>query len=420
MPGRSSSFAFKGKTEQDIFRIVGEQLHVQSVLEGSVRKAGNQLRITAKLINVTDGFHVWSETYDRDMTNIFAIQSDIAARVAEALKVQLLGAVAAQKKPTENIEAYKLYLQGRQLWNRRSGEALKQAIKYFEEAIGKDPGYALAHAGLADCYVLLPEYAGMPSGEAMPEARAAAMKALELDSSLAEPHATLAFVKALHDWDWPGAEAEFRQAIAMNPHYATAHHWFSAAALWPQRRFDEALAEMQRAQELDPLSPIINVNVGELLNDVGKSEMGIQALQKQIAFDPLFLRARSILGAVYYSTGRMPEAVAELESMHRLDGSGTFRLDVLGFVYARAGRTTDAQKILVQLQELQRQGLDHRSGIALVQHGLGDDDGAVASLEQALEEKATMLRTVNSRPLWKDLRPHPRVQAILKRMNLVK
>ena len=420
VPGRSSSFSFKGRNEQDIFRKVGEQLHVQAVLEGSVRKAGNQLRITAQLINVADGFQLWSDTYDRDMTNIFVIQSDIAARVAEALKVQLLGAVAPLKKPTENIEAYKLYLQGRQLWNRRTIESVQQAVVYFNQAIGKDPGYALAYAGLADCYAVLPNYAGLPQREAVPKARAAALKALELDSSLAEPHAALAFFKASFDWDWPGAEAGFRQAIALNPNYATAHHWMAVGVFAPLRRFDEALAELQTAQELDPLSPIINNDVGEFLSLVGKPDLGIKVLQKQIAIDPSFLVSRAILASVYYGAGKLPEAVTELETMHRLDGGGAYRLDYLGFIYARASLTNEARAMLGQLQELQRRGLDYRVGIAQVQHGLGDDEGALASLELAFEEKAASLFTVNFRAWWKDLRPHPRAQAILKRMNLVK
>ncbi len=420
VPGRSSSFAFKGKNEDGIFRRVGELLNVQTVLEGSVRKAGDQLRITAQLINVADGFHLWSETYDRDMTNIFAIQSDIATRVAEALKVQLLGAVAPQKKPTENIEAYQLYLQGRQLWNRRTGETLQQAVKYFEESIAKDPGYALAYAGLADCYVSLPWYAGMPLREAMPKLRAAAAKALELDSSLADPHAALADAKANFDWDWSGAEAEFRRAIALDPNYSSARYWLVASVLRSLRRFDEALAEIKRAQELDPLSPIINLNVGESLSLVGQSDLAIQVLQKQIAWDPTFLQARKALGTVYYHAGKLPEAVTELETMHRLDAGRTYRSDALGFVYARAGRTNEARTILRQLQELQRQGRDYRVGIALVQHGFGDEEGALASLEQAAEDRAPGLTTVNYESFWNDLRPHPRAQAILKRMNLVK
>ena len=232
--------------------------------------------------------------------------------------------------------------------------------------------------------------------------------------------AKIASTKADIDWDWPGAEAEFRRAIALNPHYATTHHWFAVGVLGPLRRFDEALAEIQRAQELDPLSPAINVSAGEYLSLAGKSDMGIQVLQKQISSDPAFLRARIVLAGIYISTGKLPEAIAELETMRRLAGNEAYGVRLLGFAYARAGRTNEARAILGQLLELQRQGLDHRVDIAMVQHGLGDDESALDSLEQAVEEKASFPYMVNHKPVWSDLRLHPRAQAILKRMNLVK
>ena len=422
VPGRSSSFAFKGKNEDDIFRKVGEQLHVATVLEGSVRKAGNKLRITAQLINVADGFHLWSETYDRDMTDIFTIQSDVAQRVVAVLKIKLLAGTKQQieKRGTENLEAYQLYLKGRYLWNRRTGEDMRKAIESFNQAIAKDPGYALAYAGLADCYVVLPEYAGLGQRETTPKARAAALKALELDSTLAAPHASLGAVKARFDWDWPGAEAEFRQAIALNANYATARHWLAGNVLEPLGRYDEALAELKQAQELDPLSPIINAELGWILARAGRDDLAIQVLQKQIALDSSFLPAHFILGVAYLWKGKLPEAIAELEAMHRLDGTGTYGLESLGFAYARAGRTNDAQKVLDQLLELQGQGSDRRVGIALVQHGLRDDGRALDSLDTAFAERAFGLERVNYNPVWKDLRPHPRVQAILKKMNLVK
>jgi TolB-like protein/class 3 adenylate cyclase/Flp pilus assembly protein TadD len=417
---RTSAFYFKGK--QVPVAEIAQQLGVAYVVEGSVRKAGDKVRITAQLIKAADGFHLWSETYDRNMTmtNIFAIQSDIAERVVEALKVQLLGAVTQQKKPTESIEAYQLFLQGRNSWNRRTDESLKQAVEYFNQAIERDPGYALAYAGLADCHVLLPLYAGTPPREAMPKASAAALKALELDSRLAEPHAALAYAKALFEWDWRGAEAEFRRAIALSPNYATAHHWLAATVLRALGRLDESLAELQRAQALDPLSPIINAELGEALQLAGKADLGIQILRKQIAPDSAFFLGRMYLGQDYLATGRLPEALAELEPLRRLGGSATYPLGLLGLAYARTGRTSEARTILAQLLELQRQGLDGRVGIAVALHGLGDDEGAQASLEQAVEEKSVWLWMVSYHPLWKDLRPHPRVQAILRRMNLVK
>jgi TolB-like protein/Flp pilus assembly protein TadD len=419
VPGRSSSFAFKGKTEQDIFRKVGEQLNVGAVLEGSVRKAGNQLRITARLINVSDGDHLWSETYDRDMTNIFAIQSDIAARVAESLKVQLLRAVAQPKKPTENIEAYKLYLQGRRLWNRRTGESLTQAINYFNQAIALDPAYALAYSALADCYTILEDYSGLPARETVPKARAAATRALELDNTLAEPHAALGLSRAFFDWDWVGAEAELRRAIELNPTYATSFHWL-AIVLESQGRFNEALAQELRAREMDPLSPVINVTVGEFLFGSGQEDAAIELLQKQIAFDPGFVPAHYELGKIYLVQGKIPEAILELETAHGLYKKDPFEWSLRGFAYARAGRKEDAERILGQLLELQRQGQSVSVPIATIQHALGNDSQALDFLENAAEERSISLSDLFVSPLWEILRPHPRAKAILRRMNLVK
>jgi eukaryotic-like serine/threonine-protein kinase len=417
VPGRSSSFAFKGQNAQDIFRKVGAQLQVQTVLEGSVRKAGEKLRITAQLISVADGFHLWSETYDRDMTNIFTIQSEIASRVAEALKVQLLGAA---REPTQNIEAYKLYLQGRYWWNRRTSEGLKQAIVYFNQAIGKDPGYALAHAGLADCYCVMRDYdVYAKDRQTFPQARAAALKALELDSTLAQARVAMADVKAYLDWDWSGAEVEFRRAIELNPNYATAHQWLGRLLL-VMRRPKEALAEIQEALDLDPLSPIINDNLGELLFRNGQTDLGIEVLQKQVARDPSFVVAHGTLAWVYYHQGKLSESIAELETQKRLLGSEINGLGRLAAAHARAGRTSEAQKILGRMQELQRQGIDCRVDIASVQHELGDDEAALDSLEKAAEEHAAGLEYLNCDIGWKDLRPHPRAQAILRKMNLVK
>jgi serine/threonine-protein kinase len=414
VPARTSSFAFKGKT--DDIRKIGEQLSVTTVLEGSVRKAGDKLRITAQLVNVADGFHLWSETYDRDMTNLFTIQSDIASRVAEALKVQLLGAVL---KPTTNVEAYTLYLKGRYLWNRRTVEDIRQAIEHFNRAIAEDPACAVAHAGLADCYVVLPSYTGLPYRDAFPKARAAALQALELDSTLAEPHAALAFIKAYFDWNWTESEAGFRRAITLNPNYATAHHWF-ANVLESLCRNDEALAELKQAQEIDPLSRIINASLGIALHRAGKTDAAMDMLKKQIALDPSFLVAHQHLGIIYLDNRKLPEAIAEFETMRRLDGSGTYGLVELGAGYLLAGRTNDVRTIRNQMLDLQQQGNDQRVGIAKAQRALGDDEAALTSLEKALEERAFGLESLYCDSFWKELRPHPRFQAILRKMNLVK
>ncbi len=413
VPGRSSSFAFKGKNEEDIFRKMGEQLHVGVVLEGSVRKAGDKLRITAQLINVADGFHLWSEEYDRDMTNIFAIQSDIAVRVTEALKVQLLGPVAQPKKPTENIEAYQLYLRGRQFWNLREDATITEAIRLFNQAIATDPDFALAYAGLADCYALNAQ-TNVTTSEAALRTRAAALKAIELDPNLGEPHATLGIIQAFRGWDWSGAEAQFRRAMELNPNYATAHHWLGIV-YEVQGRCGEAIAELQRAQALDPLSSIINSRAGFTLCTCGNLGPGIELLQRHLAVEPSWARAWS-LAVCYFQQGKLPEAIQELEAATRLAREPDPRL---GFLYARAGRTNDALDVLHQVIQRQRPGQPENSEVALIEHGLGNDAKALDLLERAVESREGGLLWLAISPYWKDLRSHPRVQAILRKMNLV-
>ena len=412
VPARTSCFVFKGKTD-DIQKI-GQQLHVSTVLEGSLRRAGNQIRITAQLINVADGFHIWSDTYDRDMTNIFAIQSDIATRVAEALKVQLLG---KGREPPADIEAYKSYLKGRYLWNRRTGESLTKAIDCFNQAIAIDPGYALAHAGLADCYQVLPGYHPTGIREAEARARAAALKALELDPGLAGPLATLASLKETYNWDWPGAEADYRRAIELDPNHPSARQWF-AESLSFQGRVQEAVAQGRKALELDPLSPVINAITARVLISAGAAEEAVDLLRKQVASDPSFALAHTILGWAYVAQGRLAEAIPEYEAASRLNENTPS--GELGFCYARAGRTNDAQKVLQQLTELQRRGNDVNVAMAMVHHGLRNDSQAFELLEQAVQDHSYFMQLVPVNPCWNDLLPHPRFQAILKKMNLAK
>jgi TolB-like protein/Tfp pilus assembly protein PilF len=417
--GRASSFYFKGKNER--LQKIGQDLQVKYLVEGTVSKAGNKLRITADLVTAADESQLWATNYDRPLDDLLAIRTDVATRVAEALKGKLLGEERQQlaKRGTENAEAYRLYLQGRYLWNRRTPEDVKLAIDYLNQALGEDPSYALAYAGLADCYDVLPFYTGLPRRDALPKARAAALKALELDSSLAEPRATLADIKAYLDQDWSGAEAEFRRAIALNPNYATTHLWF-ANVLDVLCRHEEALAEYRLAQETDPLSRIVNVTLGYELFLNGQADAAIEALRKQIAFDPSFVVAHFYLGGIYSQQGKLSGAVAEFETMHKLDQSGIFALEFLGSVYARVGRTNDAQRILDQMQKLQGQGIDYRVGIARIQYALGDSESALDSLEEGVTERAMGVEGLYCDPIWKALRPHPRAQAILKKMNLVK
>jgi TolB-like protein/Tfp pilus assembly protein PilF len=309
---RTSAFQFKGKAFD--IRKIGEQLNVASVLEGSVRKTGDRLRITAQLINVVDGFHLWSEKYDREMKDVFDIQDEISRAIVDALKIKLVGEAATRlvKRYTENLEAYTLYLKGRYYWNKRTEPGLTKGIEYFEKAITKDPGYALAYAGLADCYNVISHYGAVPPKASVPKAKIAAIKALEIDDALVEAHTSLAFALYNYDFAWLAAEKEFQRAIALNPNYATAHHWY-AIYLATRGRLEEAIAEMQRARELDPLSLIINTEVGWMLYFGRHYNQAIEQYQKTLEMDPSFAVAHWGLGLAYQQKAMPQEAIAEFQ-----------------------------------------------------------------------------------------------------------
>jgi TolB-like protein/Tfp pilus assembly protein PilF len=406
---RTSAFAFKGRN--DPLPTIGEALNVTAVLKGTLLKSGDKLRISAQLVRAADSFPLWSGEYDRDMTNIFVVQGDIASRVADALKVQLPQAPVPPKQPTENLAAYQLYLKARQLWNRRSSPAVAQAIDVFNQAIAADPNFALAYAGLADCYVL-PSFTNLPPAEAASKARTAAQKAIDLDGTLGEPHSALAMVLALTDWNWSGAEAQFRRATELNPNYANAHHWLGIIYEL-ERRCTEAVAELQRAQSLDPLSANINSRAGLTLCACGAVDPGIQILQRHLLADPKWVRARSSLAVCYFQQGKLPEAIQELETAKSIAGDPGAEL---GYLYARVGRTNDALEVSRQLS----QGQPDNAGLALIQHGLGNDAAALDLLDKALAARESGLPWIASSPYWKDLRADPRVLSILGKMNLAK
>ena len=295
---RTSAFVFKDKRED--IREIGRKLNVETLLEGSVRKAGNKLRVTAQLINVSDGYHLWSEKYDRDMADIFAIQDEISLAIVDKLKVKLLRdeKTALVKRYTDNLEAYNLYLKGRYHWNKRTPEGLTKAIEYLRQVTEKDPGYALAYAGLADCYSMLEQAHVLPAKEAFPEAKKMAAKALQIDETLAEAHNSLAYVRWKYDWDWVGAEREFLRAFELNPNYATGHQWY-AVYLADMGQTDEAIKEIKKAQELDPLSLIINIASASILTCARQYDQAIEQCRKTLDMDPNFVVAHLPLGWIY-------------------------------------------------------------------------------------------------------------------------
>lgn len=415
---RTSSFAFKGK-EQDI-RKIGEQLSVGTVLEGSVRKAGNRLRITAQLINVVDGFHLWSEKYDREMKDIFDIQDEISRAIVEALKIKLVGEPTSHlaKRYTENLEAYNLYLKGRYFWNKRFEGGLQQAMEHFKLAIEKEPTYTLAHVGLADCFIILGWFAYLAPKEAFPKAKAAVQKALEIDDRLAEAHASLGFIKFAYDWDWLEAEQEFKRSIELNPNYATVHWWY-AFSLIMQGRIEESLAEIKRAHELDPLSLIINTGVGLILYFARQYDQALEQCLKTLELDPNFGAARTYLGRALTQKSKYEEAIAEGQKALKLLGP-SFIASWLGHTYAISGKKDEARKLLNEMNELSKQRYVSLYQMAPIHLGLGEIDQAFELLEKAYEQRDCYLCGLKADPLFDGLRSDSHFIELLKKMGLNK
>ncbi len=415
---RTSAFAFKGGNES--VQRIGETLKVGVVLEGSVRRAGNQLRITAQLINVADGFHLWSDTFDRKAEDVFAIQTEVAQRVQEALKVRLLAGTSpnATLAGTDNLEAYDLYLRARQFWNLRTGADAQRAVGLFQQAIEKDPKFTAAYAGLAASYMLLPNYAAVPVREANPKARSAARRALELDSRSAEAHAVLGSC-AEYDWDLITAEQEFQEALRLNPNHGTSHHWYSML-LKDMGRMDEALAEIRKAQSVDPLSAVIQSVLGFTLAFAGRFEEALTEFDKALNLSPGFLLAYSNRGYTFLMENRIPEAIRDFETVRGKTGDTPYALGNLGYAYARAGRTNEARQVLEKLKNLSVAGGSSPSQIAFVYLGLGEMDEAFVWLERAVESRDEDPRAWKYDPLLVDVVKDPRYAALLKKFGLDK
>lgn len=417
VPARTSAFSFKGK-ELDIQEI-GKQLNVEMVLEGSLRKAGNKLRITVQLVNVSDGYPLWSEKYERDEADIFALQDEISLAIVENLKVKLLGEEKAKivKRYTENLEAYNLYLQGRYFWNKRTEEGFQKAIEYFKQAIEKDQLYALSYAGLADCYDVLGWYSHLSPYEAFPRAMATAMRALEIDDTLADAHASLAAFYLWHDWDWEAAEREFKRSINLNPGYATAHHWY-ADCLTVMDRSNEAIAEMKRAQELDPLSLIISTDVAKEFLYARKYDQAIQQCRKTLELDPNFYRVYKYLGLAYAKKSMFEEAITVFQKAKDLSAGHPAVLGWLGYAYALSGRKREAQKMLNELEKKSTQQYISSIYFSTIYIGLGEKDRAFEWLEKAYNERSVWLIYIHRSPIYDSIRSDPRYTALLKKMDL--
>jgi serine/threonine protein kinase/tetratricopeptide (TPR) repeat protein len=416
---RGSSFAFKGQ-QQDL-REIGKRLNVSTVLDGTVQKAGNRVRLTAQLINVTDESLLWSGQYDQELDNIFDIQDEITQAIVDNLELKLLGGEKAKltKRYTEDVQAFSLYSRGLYYWNRRTGEAMKKAIDYFEQAIEEDSTYALAYVGLADSYNLLSLYSGVNPEEAFPKAREAAEKALEIDETLGEAHNSLAYFKERYDWDFPGAEREFKRAIELSPNYAVGRFWYGEL-LAIIGRFDEAIEEMKKALELDPISLIINASLGWAYRAAKKSDQAIIQLRKTIEMDPNFLPAHLYLGFVYTGVKKYPEAIVELEKARELSGRSAISLAYLGVAYAQAGKHEEAKRILEELEAISKQQYIAPWLMGGIYAGLGEKDKAFEFLQKAVEEQDEHLLFLKIDGTVDPLRSDPRFKELLKKMGLDK
>jgi serine/threonine-protein kinase len=414
VPGRSSSFAFKGKNEEDIFRKVGAQLHVNSVLEGSVRKVGDKLRITAQLINVANGYHLWSETYDRDVKDILGVESEVAQRVVDVLKVQLgVGdARSLTKKATENPEAHRLYLLGRYHSAKYTQSDVAEAVRYYEQALQLDPGFALAYCGLADNYALKGGNT-MPGREAWAKQKTLAQKALDLDPDLAEAHLSLgtALIGTFH---WPGAEKEIKRALELNPNLAMAYD-ASAWLLTIFGRFDEAIAKQRKALELDPLNPFLNGDLGWFLYWARRYDEAISQLRSSIELFPSDAFSHFALGWCFIKKGSVPEAKAEFERATKLDDLPWY-IGALGYTNATAGDRAKAEEILRQLDELAERRYVTPNARVPVYLGLGEKDKVLDWLEKSYQDQDGVCWQLKLDQMYDGLRSNPRFKKLITRI----
>ena len=412
----STVIRYKGRDSDP--RKVGKDLHVSAVLTGRLLEQDETLVVQIELIDVTKGSLLWDNQYSRKLTDIQAIQEDISRDIPRQLRLHLTDEEMARlvKPRTESSEAFQLYLRGRYNWNKRTEEGFTKAIEYFDLAIDQDPQYALAYAGRADCYVLLAEYTVLPSKEALPKAREAAGKALELDETLAEAHTSLGAVRADYEWDWRGAENEFRRAIELNPSYATAHQWY-AELLSQEGRHDEAIAEIRRAQEFDPLSLIINAIAGRVLLFAGRVDPAIDQLRKTLGIDPNFSIANYDLGKAYLRNQMLSQAIAEFQKSVNLFKVSE-RDAALGYAYARVGKEAEARHVLETYLEESKRSYVSWYGIAFIYAGLREKDEAFACLEKAYDQHDVRLRDVNVEPLFEELRLDPRFAHLVRRVGL--
>ncbi|MDQ3255142.1 MAG: tetratricopeptide repeat protein, partial [Acidobacteriota bacterium] len=414
---RSSVFRYKGK-DLDV-QVIGRELNVRAVLVGQIKQEGDELRITVELMDVQGNRSLWGDTYQRKTADIQTVQNEIARNVSEKLRLKLTGADQTQlaKTYTENGEAYEAYLKGRYHWNKRTAEGFKKATDFFQEAIVKDPNYALAYTGLADCYTLRSDYGFLAPKEGYALAKGAVTLALKYDESLAEAHASLASIKAVTDWDWQGAENEYRRAIELNPNYPTAHHWY-AAHLLLQGRLDQALQEIKKAQQLDPLSLGINKDFAVILLYAGDYDKALEQCRKTLEIEPHFGAISTYIAQIYQLTQKHPEAIAELEKAHAAAPEDSEITYALGQAYALVGKKDEALKISNELNQPAKQNVFLPKEAAYLSALLGEKEQAVSILQKAAEDHYLPVAEIKTDPRFAELRKDARLVELLRKIGL--
>jgi TolB-like protein/Tfp pilus assembly protein PilF len=409
----SSTQRYKGSGQN--LRQIATELGVANVLEGSIQKANNEVHVNVQLLNALNDSHLWADVYDRKLTDVFAVESEIAKLIADTLRAKLTGREVAtiSARPTENSAAHDLYLKGRFFWNKRNASNLQKALGYYQQATDEDPNYALAWSGVADVYVLLPLFGGANPDEAYPKAKEAAAKAIALDPTLAEPHADLGLLASIFDFDVARSMREFEKAIALNPNYATAHHWFGNSILEAIGDFDRSISEMKRAVELDPLSIPINGDLGVAYYFAGRYPEAIAQLRKALDLDPNSYYLHYNLGEILEVSGDLPGAIAEYQKAVSLDDD-PYVLALLGHAKALAGDRDAALKILQQLSKTTRYLPDYSVG--LIYLGLGDRNQAMDWFEKSFAKRQPDLNTIRFDPLLKPLHGDPRFDALAEKI----
>jgi len=414
---RTSAMTYKGVRKP--LPQIARELNVDAVVEGTVLRSGNRVRITVQLIRASADKHLWAQSYDVELRDILALQQKVARSIAEQIRMKLNPNEQTESKrlKTVNAEAYEAYLKGRYFWNKRTGEGLKRAVDYFNQALEKDPVYAQAYAGLADSYALMGdwEYGVLPPTEAFPKAKAAATKALALENTLGEAHTSLAFVLDLFDWDWGAAEKEYKLAIELSPNYATAHQWYTWHLIVLGRN-SEAIPEMRKAESLDPLSLIISADMADVLLIARRYDESIRQSRKTMEMDPGFAITHYQLGQAFLQQRKYDEGIAELQRAIGFSGGNkTFRSN-LAYAYATSGRRNEALEILNDLKNRSNNGFSNASEIALIYVGLAEKDQAMTWLEKAYGERFNP--SVLLRPCFDPVRSDPRFQDLLRRIGL--